>query len=126
MGTYSIAPRRAAVSSDYAISYQGGMLFVTPATLTITADNKSKICGAALPALTVSYAGLVNGDTVASLITRPTVTTIATATSLVGAYPITAANAAAADYRIVYVNGVLTITGEPRRRRWLPRQIPPS
>ena len=110
VGTYSIAPRRAAVSSDYAISYQGGMLFVTPATLTITADNKSKICGAALPALTVSYAGLVNGDTVASLITRPTVTTIATATSLVGAYPITAANAAAADYRIVYVNGVLTIT----------------
>src|SRR6185503_13605022 len=35
--------------------------------LTITADNKNKVYGAALPALTATYSGFVNGDTPASL-----------------------------------------------------------
>src|SRR5438270_11553186 len=34
--------------------------------LTITADDKSKAYGAALPILTVTYTGLVNGDTAAT------------------------------------------------------------
>ena len=37
------------------------------ATLTITADNQSKVYGAELPALTAVYAGLVNGDTLGSI-----------------------------------------------------------
>ena len=41
-------------------------LTVTPATLSITANNQSKSYGAANPALTVSYSGFVNGDTQAS------------------------------------------------------------
>ena len=40
-----------AVNSDYAISYTAGALAVTPATLTITADNQTKVYGAALPTL---------------------------------------------------------------------------
>jgi len=35
--------------------------------LTITADNKSKVYGSAVPALSASYAGFVNGDTFAAL-----------------------------------------------------------
>ena len=54
---------------------------VGAATLTITADNKAKVYGAALPPLTVSYSGFVNGDTVASLTVGPVVTTTATASS---------------------------------------------
>jgi hypothetical protein len=43
-----------------------GTLTLTPALLTITADNKSKLYGAALLPLTASYAGIINGDTPAS------------------------------------------------------------
>ena len=53
-------------------------LTVTPAPLTITADNQTKVYGAALPTLTASYTGFVNGDTAASLTTPPTLTTTAT------------------------------------------------
>ena len=51
------------------ISYVAGTLTVTPAPLTITADNQTKVYGAALPTLTASYTGFVNGDTSASLTT---------------------------------------------------------
>ena len=70
-----------AVDSNYTISYVAGTLTVTPAALTVTADNKTKVYGAAMPTLTVSYSGFVNGDTSASLTTQPTLTTTATAAS---------------------------------------------
>jgi hypothetical protein len=78
--------------------------------LTITANNQSKAYGAALPGLTVSYSGFVNGDTAASLTTAPTVTTTGTASSAVGTYPITASGAADANYTISYVAGTLTVS----------------
>ncbi len=59
-----------AVDSDYSISYVAGALTVTPAALTITANNQTKVYGAALPTLTASYSGFVNGDTSASLTTH--------------------------------------------------------
>src|SRR5262249_31781737 len=58
-----------------------GSLHVDPAPLTITADNKQKNYGASLPALTVAYSGFVNGDTAASLMTAPVLTTTATLAS---------------------------------------------
>ena len=61
-----------AVDSDYTISYVAGILTVTPTALTITADNQTKVYGAALPTLTASYSGFVNGDTAANLTTQPT------------------------------------------------------
>src|SRR5207253_3778509 len=68
---YSISAS-GAVDTDYSIGYGAGTLTVTPATLSITAVDKTKVYGAALPTLTVSYAGLVNADTAASLTTQPT------------------------------------------------------
>ena len=79
-----------AVDSDYSISYVSGTLNVTPVALTITADNQTKIYGANLPTLTASYSGFVNGDTPASLNAQPTLSTIATSASNIGAYAITA------------------------------------
>ena len=38
-----------AADPNYTISYVPGTLTVTPATLTVTADNQSKVYGAALP-----------------------------------------------------------------------------
>ncbi len=110
-GPYSISAS-GAVDSDYNISYVSGSLSVTPAALTITADNQSKVYGAALPTLTASYTGFVNGDTSASLTTQPTLSTTATAASHIsgGPYTISASGAVDSDYSISYVVGTLTIT----------------
>ena len=104
-----------AVDSDYSISYVAGSLTVTTAPLTITANNQSKVYGAALPTLTASYSGFVNGDTSASLTTQPALTTTATAASHVAGrpYSITAAGAVETDYSINYVAGALTVTPAP-------------
>ena len=82
-------PSRPAVRSDsnYSITYVAGSLTVTTAPLTITASNQTKVYGAALPTLTATYSGFVNGDTSASLTTQPTLTTTATASSHVSAAP---------------------------------------
>jgi RHS repeat-associated protein len=108
-GGYAITAAGAA-DPDYAIGYVQGTLTVTPAPLTITADDQSKVYGAALPAFTASYAGFVNGDTPASLTNLPTLGTPATAASTPGTYPITASDAVAADYVFTYGNGTLTVT----------------
>jgi sugar lactone lactonase YvrE len=59
----------------------GATVSISPAALTISADSKTEVYGAAFPALTASYSGFVNGDTPASLTTRPTLSTAATAGS---------------------------------------------
>jgi ELWxxDGT repeat protein len=103
-GTYAITASGAS-DPDYAITLVNGTLTIRPAPLTITADGKTKVYGAALPALTASYSGLVNGDTPASLDTRPTLSTTASAGSHAGSYAISAAAAADPDYSIAYVGG---------------------
>src|SRR5207244_779141 len=89
------------------------LLDVLKAPLTITAQNKSKVYGAALPALTASYSGFVNGDTSASLDTPVSLGTPATPSSPVANYTISAAGAADANYAITFVNGTLTIAQAP-------------
>jgi uncharacterized protein YfiM (DUF2279 family) len=82
---------------------------IAPATLTVTIDNKSKLCGQANPPLTASYNGFVQGEN-AGVLTSPVVlATTATTSSGVGNYPITADGATASNYTINYVNGVLTV-----------------
>ncbi len=109
VGTYAITPGGLA-SANYAITFVGGTLTVTPAPLTITADPATKVYGASLPPLTASYAGLVGFDTPASLAAAPKLATTAGPRSHVGTYAITAAGAASADYAITYVAGILTVT----------------
>ncbi|HXI54246.1 MAG TPA: MBG domain-containing protein, partial [Candidatus Saccharimonadales bacterium] len=112
VGTYPITPG-GAVSPNYIFSYVGSTLTVTPALLTITADNKVKVFLGVVPTLTASYAGLVNGDTPANLDTPVTLTTTAEQTSPVGNYPITASGAADLNYVITLVNGTLMVIELP-------------
>jgi hypothetical protein len=109
VGSYAITASGAA-DANYAIAFVAGTLTVTPAALTITANNLSKTYGAALPTLTATYTGFVNGDSAASLTTPPILATTASPTSNVGTYPITAGGAVDPDYAISYVSGTLTIT----------------
>jgi hypothetical protein len=43
--------------------HTGDNFIISPAALTVTDNDASKIYGAAIPALTYGYSGLVNGDT---------------------------------------------------------------
>ena len=55
-GAYAITAS-GAIDRDYSISYVDGNLDVTPAPLTITADDQTNVYGDALPVLTASYVG---------------------------------------------------------------------
>src|SRR5207245_11446911 len=62
---------------------------VNKALLTVTADNKSREYGDANPVFTASYGGFKNGETLATsgVTGSPSLTTAATATSLVRGRP---------------------------------------
>jgi hypothetical protein len=107
---YSITCSGAA-AANYVIGYAAGKLTVTAAPLTVMTADKTMPYGGPLPALTVSYSGLVNGDTAASVTTPPTCATTATTSSHVSGnpYSITCSGAVDTDYSIGYVAGTLTI-----------------
>ncbi|HEY0455840.1 MAG TPA: MBG domain-containing protein, partial [Verrucomicrobiae bacterium] len=115
VGNYpiSITKGTLASSKSYRFSFSPANISVTPAPLIITADNKTKTQGLPNPALTASFSGFVNGDDMAALSSPPALTTTATANAKPGSYVITASGAAAANYTISYVDGILTVVAPP-------------
>ncbi|WP_345949992.1 MBG domain-containing protein [Mucilaginibacter sp. PAMB04274] len=111
-GTYIIKQGTLALNANYALTFQTANLAINKATLTATANNQSKVYGQAIPPLTVSYSGFVNGETKTSLTTEAIAVTIATLTSPVGTYTITPSGGSAANYDLAYVNGTLTVTAD--------------
>lgn len=108
VGVYPISVNGAS-SSNYDFIYQQGSLTVAKADLTVKAEDKQKTYGQTNPALTISYAGFVNGDDASVIATPATATTLATQESVVGNYAITASGASAANYNFIYQNGILTV-----------------
>ena len=82
---------------------------ITPAALTITTNNASRLYGQTNPKFSASYSGFVNGDEPTSLTTQPTFSTTATTTSRPGTYPVIASRAVDPNYTITYVAGTLTV-----------------
>jgi hypothetical protein len=113
-GTYTTGVG-ASFTADSSLAGSSGtnQLQVNKAPLTVTADNKSRAYGDANPALTASYSGFVNSQTLSTcgVTGSPSLTTAATDTSPVGAYPITAAQGtlAATNYNFTFVAGTLTV-----------------
>ena len=99
-------------ASNYDFSFVAGDLSLTKAPLTITAADQAKLFGQAVPTLTASYSGFVNGETPAALTTLPTLSTTATANSPVAnsPYAITASGAASGNYAFQYVDGKLSVS----------------
>jgi hypothetical protein len=62
---------------------------VSPAVLTVTAQNLSMAYGTPVPALLSTTTGFVNGDSPTAVTGAPALATTATSTSPVGAYTIT-------------------------------------
>ena len=83
---------------------------VTKAPLTVMADDKSKVYGAANPPLTARFGGFVNGEDASVLGGSLSLSTTAAASSPVGVYPITARGLTSSNYAITFVAGKLTTT----------------
>ena len=114
-GSYTITPSAATgnngfLASNYNISYATGTLTVGPATLTGTADDKSRAYGQDNPAFTVTYTGFVNGQDASIVTGTLSGSTTADTNSPVGTYPITVSGQSAPNYTINYVAGTLTVT----------------
>ncbi|TVZ57378.1 putative secreted protein (Por secretion system target) [Lutibacter sp. Hel_I_33_5] len=99
-----------AVDANYDITQTKGTLTISKATITATADNKSREYGDANPAFTIAYSGFKNADTSDSLDTKPTASSIADTSSNVGNHDITVAGAVDANYDITQTKGTLTIS----------------
>jgi len=117
-GPYAITPSAAAANgaflpTNYNITYVDGALTVTPAPLTVTAADVTKVFGETPTLSAFTTAGLANSETIAS-VTETSPGTVATA-AVPGPYPITPSAATGgtftpANYTITYVNGALTVT----------------
>ena len=104
VGEYPITPSGSEVQGNYIVTYIPATLTVTPITVTVTAEDKTKVAGEPDPELTATVDGLVNGDTITYTISRDE-------GENPGSYPITPAGPTEqGNYIVVYVPGTLTIT----------------
>ena len=119
-GPYAIIPSAASggtfTPSNYAITYVNGVLVVTPAPLTITAVDASKVYGQTPTLSAFTTTALQNGESIGS-VTETSPGTLANA-PVAGPYAIIPSAASGgtftpSNYAITYVNGVLVVTPAP-------------
>ncbi|WAC25383.1 MBG domain-containing protein [Blastomonas sp. SL216] len=117
-GTYAITRGTLSASSNYALTYNGANLTITPRPITVTAESLSKALGALDPALTyaVGGLGLVNGDSLAGALARD-------AGEDAGSYMIRQGTLANFNYAIQFVPGTLTINPAVRSPN---QSVPPG
>ncbi|HPS12985.1 MAG TPA: MBG domain-containing protein, partial [Prolixibacteraceae bacterium] len=109
VGNYTITAS-GGVSSNYTFNYFTGNLEVAKALLTVTADDKVVCLNQAIPQLTISYSGFVNGDDETVLDIKPTAATTALLGSPAGSYPITVSGGSDDNYDFDYVAGTLKVS----------------
>ena len=113
VGTYNIIPDVSGLSStNYNFTSSNGTLTVTRATITVNADNKSRLYNTDNPTFTFSYSGFQNSDTDIVINGTPSANTSATVTSNTGTYSITpdVSSLSATNYEFNAVISTLTIT----------------
>jgi hypothetical protein len=95
----------------YAPASETRPVTIAKATLTVTADDKTRQAGEPNPVLTATTAGFVNGDTPDVVSGTPTLSTTADASSPPGTYPIdvSVASVSAVNYDVIGVPGTLTV-----------------
>ncbi len=116
VGSYAITPALGSLSAtNYSFSFADGTLTVGKAPLSVTADNQTKVYGAANPTLTAAITGFQNSQTTAVLTGTPALSTTATTASGVNSYAITTAlgTLASANYSFSLVDGTLAVTKAP-------------
>jgi lipopolysaccharide export system protein LptA len=111
VGNVAITQGTLTVSANYALTFNPGILSITPRPITITANNATRIYGNANPSLTftVGGLGLVNGDQLTGALG-----TTAGATTGIGTAAITLGTlTGGANYAIAFTGGQLSITPRP-------------
>ncbi len=84
-------------------------IIVNKAVITASALDKNKLYGNANPELLPGFTGFKNGESTFVFISFPTLSTTATLSSPVGAYPILISGGSANNYTFSYVTGTLTV-----------------
>jgi uncharacterized repeat protein (TIGR01451 family) len=96
---------------NYSVTVNNGTLTITPAPLTFTVNNASRIYGNANPTFSGTFTGLKNADPITAAFSS------VDQTASVGTYPITATLVDPAgrlpNYTVTVKNGTLTITRAP-------------
>jgi hypothetical protein len=92
--------------SNYTISFTGADLTITAKTLTVTADEKSKVYDSADPVLTYSTVGLKSGDGLSGALTRVIGENVGTFAIRQGSIT------AGSNYTISFTGADLTITAK--------------
>ncbi len=108
VGTYSVSA--SCVAKNYDVTVRPGTLTITPASLTLKANNASRQYYGDNPEFTFTCSGFINNETSSVLTTLPSFTSDAVKSSNVGTYTITPGGAFAKNYAITYQTGELTIT----------------
>ncbi len=109
-GTYAMTQGTLDAGTNYTITFTSASFTISPATLTVTADDATKVYGSANPALTVSYSGFQGSDDAGDLDTAPTALTSAVDSSDAGTYAITLSPGVDGNYVFSYTPGTLTVT----------------
>ncbi len=111
-GTHAITGQASA--ANYEVSVRNGVLTVTPAPLTVRADDKAKTAGEQDPVLTWSLdpAQLRYQDS-ADVVQNVTLTAPTGAGTPPGSYAIQVTGATAQNYTLTLVDGVLTVKPSP-------------
>ncbi|MBK1442740.1 hypothetical protein JHJ32_22260, partial [Parapedobacter sp. ISTM3] len=107
-GGYAITQGTLTAGNNYAISFSGADFIIEPRTVTVTADGKSKVSGAADPALTyTAVPALVNGDAFTGTLVREP-------GEDAGNYAITQGTlTAGSNYELTFIGAWLVITQHP-------------
>ena len=109
VGSYGINQGTLSANLNYALNFNAGILTVTPASLTVTADSTARAFSELNPVFSAGYVGLVNGDTPTSLSGTLGFSTLATDLSPVGSYRLTPGGLTSSDYSITFADGTLTV-----------------
>ncbi|MFO0910363.1 MAG: MBG domain-containing protein [Isosphaeraceae bacterium] len=112
-GTYTITATYEGDGTDLTSSSFTYSLIVTPAPLTISVNNLSKVYGQRNPDFTASYQGFVNGESSSIIWGTPRFTTTATSKSSVGDYDVALDGLTSPNYAIRFVGGRLSVTPAP-------------
>jgi hypothetical protein len=113
VGSHPITQGTLALSANYDLHYVGANLTISKATLTVTADNKSRPYGDPNPSLTATFAGFKFAESLATsgVAGTPALATLAAQSSPVGPYDITAGlgTLTSGNYTFAFVDGTLTV-----------------
>ena len=109
-GGYAIGQGTLATTANYSLaSYTPATFTINPASLSIRANDASRLAGQPNPAFSASYSGFVLGESPANLGGTLAFSTPATPGSAPGAYPITPSGSTSTNYAISYVDGALNV-----------------